>query len=369
MAKSTSRSISLDILRGIAVALMIIVNIPGSRSHVYAALKLSAWNGCTPADLVFSFFLFIAGISIWHSMKKYGSELNGRSILRISRRVLALFALGLLLEIFPHFRMDYSTLRIMGVLQFVALACCIASILCLAIRREYLWIAIAAILLLYWGLLAFFGGSDPFTLEGNLVRKIDLALLGRSHMYGGFGMSFEPYGLFSTLPAACTVMIGYYMGDTAGKTSEGGKTFLKLVFIGLAAVGLGLLWGRMFPINRPLWTSSYVLYTAGIAILALSVIYLLADVLKFRLWGAFFNVFGTNALVCYVLSVIWPVVLLIIRVPWSSQKMTLYGWLYDKVCIPVAGPLAGSLVFALIQMLIIWIPALILYRKKIMIRL
>jgi predicted acyltransferase len=369
MAKSSSRLVSLDILRGMTVAFMIIVNTPGSWDHVYSILRHSSWNGCTPTDLVFPFFLFIVGVSMWYSMKNYGHELTGGSVWRIIRRSVTIFILGLFLAIFPYFKMDYSTLRIMGVLQRIALAYLLSYIICLAIKRDYLWIVIAVVLLVYWALLAFLGGSDPFSLSGNLVRKVDLAILGSKHMYSGFGIPFDPEGLLSTLPSAVTIMIGYYIGEIVGKGSATGSTVLKLIFIGAAATGLGLLWNIVFPINKPLWTSSYVLYTAGIATGVLAVVYLIADILKFTAWGAFFSVFGTNALFSYFLAGVWTEMLLFVKVPVGTGKMSLYGWFYEKVCVHIAGNINGSLMFALVQMLIIWCVALILYRKKIMIRL
>ena len=368
MAKSSSRLVSLDILRGMTVAFMIIVNTPGSRDYVYPVLRHSSWNGCTPTDLVFPFFLFIVGVSMWYSLKNYDYKLTGGSLWRIMRRSITIFILGLFLAIFPYFKMDYSTLRIMGVLQRIALAYLLSSIICLAIKRDYLWIVIAVILLIYWALLAFLGGSDPFSLSGNLVRKIDLAILGSKHMYAGFGIPFDPEGFLSTLPAAATVITGYYIGEIIGKDSVSGPTVLKLIFIGAAATGLGLLWSIVLPINKPLWTSSYVLYTAGIAIGALALVYLIADVLKFKIWGAFFSVFGTNALFSYFFAGVWTEMLLFVKVPVGAAKMSLYEWFYEKVCVHLAGNINGSLMFALVQMLIIWGVALILYRKKIMIR-
>jgi predicted acyltransferase len=369
MAKSSGRLVSLDIFRGLTVAFMIIVNNPGSWDYVYSPLKHSKWNGCTPTDLVFPFFLFIVGMSIWYSLKKYGSEINGSSLLRILRRTLTIFAVGLFLAIFPYFGRDYSTLRIMGVLQRIALAYGFGALICLTVKRNYLWIVIAVLLLLYWGLLAFFGGPGPYTLEGNFVLKADISILGKNHLYRGFGIPFDPEGLVSTIPAICTVLIGYFIGEMTGKGAASGKTVVKLILFGVAATGLGYLWNIIFAINKPLWTSSYVLYTAGIAICIFSIIYLIADVLKFEVIGAFFTVFGTNALFSYFLAGIWIKMLMFIKIHAGADNISLYSWIYQKVCVPVAGNLNGSLMFAIIQMLIIWSVALILYRKKIMIRL
>jgi len=369
MAKSSGRLVSLDIFRGLTVAFMIIVNNPGSWDYVYSPLRHSKWNGCTLTDLVFPFFLFIVGMSTWYSFKKYGNEINGNSILRILRRTLTIFAVGLFLTIFPHFVRDYTTLRIMGVLQRIALAYALGVLICLASKRDYLWIIISILLLIYWGLLAFFGGADPYSLGGNFALKADMAILGKNHLYTGFGIPFEPEGLLSTIPAVCTVIIGYFIGGMVGKGAASGKTVIKIILLGVAAIGLGYLWNMIFPINKPLWTSSYVLFTAGIAMTVFAIIYLISDVLKFQALGTFFMIFGTNALFSYFLAGIWIKMLLFIQIKSGPGKVSLYSWIYEKVCVPIAGHLNGSLMFAVIQMLLIWSVALILYRKKIMIRL
>src|SRR5690606_34006941 len=143
------------------------------------------------------------------------------------------------------------------------------------------------------------------SLEGNLVLRIDKLVLGENHLYRAFGIPFDPLGLLSTIPSVGTVIIGYYTGAIIGKGPASATTVFKILLIGAALTGLGLLWGKLFPINKPLWTSSYVLYTAGIAMMALSLVYWLADVAKLRLWGSFFLVFGTNALFSYFLAGIW----------------------------------------------------------------
>jgi predicted acyltransferase len=369
MAKSNKRLVSLDIFRGVTIAFMIIVNTPGSWQYVYPPLRHAEWNGCTPTDLVFPFFLFIVGMSTCYSLKKYGNVLNWNSIFRIFRRMIAIFAVGLFLNIFPYFGRDYSTLRVMGVLQRIALAYGIGAIICLSVNHKYLWIVIAFLLLLYWALLAVPGGADPYSLSSNFALKVDLSVIGKNHMYKGFGIPFEPEGLLSTIPSVCSVIIGYFTGGFIIKGSATTKSVLKLVLAGAAAAGLGYLWSFLFPINKPLWTSSYVLYSAGIAMVVFALIYLVSDVFKFHSWGIFFVVFGTNALFSYFLAGIWTRMMLLIQIHTDSGKASLYTWFYDKVCVPVAGNMNGSLVFAIIQMLLIWSLALILYRKKIMIRL
>lgn len=369
MAKSSTRLVSLDIFRGLTIAFMIIVNTPGSWDYVYSPLRHAKWHGCTPTDLVFPFLLFIVGVSTFYSLRKYGNGFNTGSVIRILRRMLLIFAVGIFLAIFPRFARDYSALRIMGVLQRIALAYGIGAVICLTVRRDFLWIVVAVILLGYWGLLALFGGSEPFSLESNLAAKFDMAVLGVNHMYKGFGVPFDPEGLLSTIPAVATVIIGYFIGELISKSSEGGKTVIKLILFGIASAGLGYLWGLFFPINKPLWTSSYVLYTAGLAMVLLALIHLVADVMKFQKWGAIFLVFGTNAIFAYSLAGIWTRTMLNIRFSSGVDQITLYQWIYEKLFVPMAGNMNGSLLFALTQVILVWCVVLILYRKKIFIKL
>jgi predicted acyltransferase len=370
MIKNSTRLVSLDIFRGITVAFMIIVNTPGSWSYVYPPLRHAEWHGCTPTDLVFPFFLFIVGLSTWFSLKKYGHNINAGSLFRIIRRMAAIFAVGLLLAIFPYFLRDYSTLRILGVLQRIAMAYGLGAIICLIFKREHLWIVIAVLLLAYWALLGFAGGTDPYSLESNFALRFDKAILGENHLYKGFGIPFDPEGLLSTLPAICTVIIGFYAGELVGKKETGNKTVLLMILLGIAATGLGLLWNLVFPINKPLWTSSYVLFTAGLAMIFLGMIYWIADVLKIQKWGMPFMVFGTNALFAYFLAGLWTKTMLyLIKIPSGQDSISFYSWFYQKVFVQVAGPMNGSLLFALFQVMFIWVLTYILYRKKIFVKL
>lgn len=371
MSKSSGRLVSLDIFRGMTIAFMIIVNNPGSWEYVYPPLRHAKWHGCTPTDLVFPFFLFIVGVSLWFSMQKYGHEINAGSVFRIFRRMVTIFLLGLFLAIFPYFlSKDYSQLRIMGVLQRIAVAYALGAMICLAVRRDYLWIVLALILLAYWGAMAFFGGDDPYSLEGNFAGKADLAILGVNHVYKGFGVPFDPEGPFSTITATCNVIIGYYAGAVIGKPPFRSASASKLILIGAGAIGAGLLWSLWFPLNKPLWTSSYVLYSSGMAMVVLAIVFRISDVAGFSSWGSFFKVFGMNALFSFFLAGIWTKTMLyLIKMPSGDGTMNLYSWIYRKICVPVAGEMNGSLMFALLQVLIIWLFALFLYRKKLFIRL
>lgn len=363
---SKKRLLSLDIFRGITIAFMIVVNTPGSWQYVYPPLRHSSWHGCTPTDLVFPAFLFIVGVSMWFSMKKYGHSLNTASLLKILYRTAAIFIIGFLLHLFPFVGKDLSNARIMGVLQRIALAYGIGALLCISVRRNYLVVVASLILLAYWLLMWLAGGPDPYSLEANLALKVDRFILGEKHLYGGFGLPFDPEGLLSTIPAVATVILGFLSGELVGKGSPNGVNSLKMIIYGIGAIVLALIWAIVFPINKPLWTSSYVLLTAGISMIILSVLYLIIDVLEIKWWTGFFRVFGINALFIYVMAGLWTKTMFLIKI--GPESLTLYSWIYNKICVRLLGNLHGSLLFALIQVFLMWILGYFLYRKKIFIK-
>ena len=362
----SARLMSLDVFRGMTVVFMIIVNTPGTWSHVYAPLRHAAWHGCTPTDLVFPSFLFISGVAMWYSLRKFNFEFSGASLVRILRRVALIFAVGLFLNIFPRFLRDYDTLRIMGVLQRIALAWGLGAVIVLLIKKNYIWIATAVILFGYWALMYFMGGSDPYSLEGNFARTVDLAIIGENHLYKGFGMPFDPEGLLSTLPATATVLLGFIAGGLITSKGNSWGTVGWLTFVGALLIGAGLLWGQYFPINKPIWTSSYVLYAGGIGMVLLALLFIIVDIWNLRGWTGFFNTFGTNALFTYVLAGMLTKTLLIIKV----GEVSLYNWIFTHVCSPLfEEQKLASLMFPIMLVIVIWAVGYILYRKKIIIRL
>jgi len=357
---------SLDVFRGMTVVFMIIVNTPGTWSHVYAPLRHASWHGCTPTDLVFPSFLFISGVAMWYSLRKFNFEFSGASLVRILRRVALIFAVGLFLTIFPRFARDYGTLRIMGVLQRIALAWGLGAVLVLLVKKNYIWIATAIILLGYWALMYFFGGSDPYSLEGNFARTVDLAVIGENHLYKGFGIPFDPEGLLSTLPATATVLLGFMIGNLITSKGTSWKTAGLMSLIGALLIGAGLLWGQFFPINKPIWTSSYVLYAGGIGMIILALMFVIVDILNLRGWTVFFNTFGINALFTYVLAGMLTKTLLVIKI----GEQSLYNWIFTNVFSPLfQEQKLASLLFPIVLVIVIWSLGYILYRKKIIIRL
>jgi len=254
----------------------------------------------------------------------------------------------------------------MGVLQRIALAWGLGAIIVLIVRRNYIWIATVVILLGYWALMHFFGGSDPYSLDGNFARQVDIRILGEKHLYGGFGVPFDPEGLLSTIPAIGTVLLGFMAGNLTGSMGTSWKTVGWLALTGAVLIGAGLLWGQYFPINKPIWTSSYVLYAGGIGMVILALLFMIVDIWGLKGWTGFFNTFGTNALFTYVLAGIWTKTMLNIKI----GEVTLYNWIFTHICSPLfENQKLASLLFALIQVTIIWAFGYMLYRKKIIIRL
>lgn len=357
---------SLDAFRGFTIATMIMVNTPGSWSYLYPPLAHADWHGCTPTDLVFPFFLFIVGVSMWFSFKKFDYQLSPSAVQKIAKRAGLIFLIGLLLNAFPFYNTSLSELRILGVLQRIAIAFGLGAVVCLALKeRQRLLIFSAVTLLAYWGILYFFGGDAPYELETNVVRQIDLALLGADHLWQGKGLAFDPEGLLSSLPAVVTVVFGFLTGQMIEQTPKE-QLVSRCLTYGIPALALGWLWGFVFPINKSLWTSSYVLYTTGWALLVLSVFIWLMEVKGQKKWAAPLLVFGMNSLFAYILSMVWVKILWVIT--WTNpagEVVSAYEWLFSAVLAPIAGNLNGSLLFALLHILIFWAILWVLYRKRI----
>lgn len=351
---------------------MILVNTPGSWSHVFSPLRHAEWHGATPTDMVFPFFLFIVGVSMFFSFSKYNQHLDADTTKKILRRVFLIFVIGLTLNYFPFYNRNLGSLRIMGVLQRIALAYGIGAFICLSVSNKNLWKVGLLILLGYWGSMFAFGTSDPFSLEGNFAKVADLLILGESHVYKGFGIPFDPEGLFSTIPASVTVIFGYLIGLLI-KESENKSIIVKnLLIVGCISVFIALVWDMYFPINKPLWSSSYVLYAGGIASMVIGLLIEFIDVRGYEKWTKPFVVFGMNPLIIFVLSGLIVKIMLYIA-KWenaSGETVKLYGWLYSEVfagLFPSNLQLA-SLFFAVFIVSICWLFGYVLYKKNIFIK-
>lgn len=389
---------SLDVFRGIAIASMILVNNPGSWKQVYPALEHAEWHGCTPTDLVFPFFLFIVGCAMSFSLSKYTqtttkteteaskitdvqeqtktekTPLTSSNIYwRIARRAAILFILGLLLNT-SSIALDvllnsapienFGKIRIMGVLQRIGLAYFIGAIAILNLSPRHQKILAIALLFGYWGALTLVpvGGysASELTPEGYLGGYIDRLILGSQHLYKGG--PFDPEGLLSTLPAVVTVLIGYFTGEWLRVQQIKTRTSINLAICGLSCVVIGHLWGFSFPINKQLWTSSYVVFTAGWALLLLAACYETIEVRDWK-WGWPFEIMGLNAIFLFVASGIVARILLKTHIGSGESAPSTYTWIYENWFLPWAGPLNGSLAFAVTAVLFWWLILYGMYRR------
>jgi predicted acyltransferase len=372
--KLPKRLTSLDVFRGITITGMILVNMAGVADQVYPPLLHADWNGCTPTDLVFPFFLFIIGVAIAFSFSKYKeNKLTlglGHTVPlgRILRRSAILFALGLLLNGFWNY--DWSTIRIMGVLQRISLAYLLATLVILKLPRKGQW-AIALLLLLgYWLAMSFIPvpgyGVGNLSRDGNLGAYLDRLIIGTAHLYKGdnFNSMGDPEGLFSTLPAVVSVLLGYFTGDWLRKQPVNSRTSMDLVLVGLSGLVIGEVWGFWFPINKKLWTSSYVVFTAGWALLLLAACYELIEVRGLRRWGKPFEIMGLNAIFAFVASVLMIKILVKTHIGTGEKAPTTYTWIYEHFFVPWAGAMNGSLFFAMVTVLFWWGVLYGMYRQR-----
>ena len=381
MSQSTQRLLSLDAFRGLTMAGMILVNNPGSWSHVYAPLRHAEWHGWTPTDLVFPFFLFIVGVAIKLSMDKYlRISARRQMLLRIIRRTVLLFALGLFLN--GLFEFDVSTWRIPGVLQRIAVCYFFASLIYMVCSRrrnglvvtdiKIFAVIFVGLLVLYFILMKFvpvpgYGPGNIDSPDGNLAAFFDRAVFGQ-HLWAQ-SKTWDPEGILSTLPAIATVLSGVLCGWWLRRGDNQNKIFLGLMIAGLIGVALAFLFHPFFPINKKIWTSSFVLLTSGLAMLVLGLIYYYMDVAGKRRGATPFLVFGSNAIVAYFLSSFFGHLLYYVRISSGDSSYSLKDLIYSVMLEPIFGPDIASLVFALLYVML-WLSVLsLLYKKRIYVRL
>ena len=362
----SGRLLSLDAYRGLTIAGMILVNNPGNWSHVYAPLRHAEWHGWTPTDLVFPFFLFIVGVAIPLSFGKRleRGDSRGGLLRHIVRRSAILFGLGLFLAAFPRF--ELGSLRIMGVLQRIGLVYLVAAPAFLFLGRRSRALLSVVLLLGYWALLTLvpvpgFGAGD-LSPEGNLGAYLDRMILGDRLWQG----TWDPEGLLSTLPAVVTTLLGIFTGEWLRGSRNPTEKVVGLLAAGVVGIVAGLAWDLVFPINKNIWTSSYVLFTAGMGLLLLGSFFWTMEVKGLKTWAHPFVVYGMNAIAVYVASGLLARLMGIIRV--GQDEVSLKGWIYGNLFEPWAGPLNGSLFFAL-SYVGFWLGMMwILHRKRIFIK-
>ena len=368
MSDKPKRLMALDVLRGLTIVLMIIVNNPGNWGHVYAPLLHAKWNGWTPTDLVFPFFLFMVGTAMWYSFKKNKHKLDTNMSKKILRRTVLIFLVGIFLNGFPFYTVELESFRIMGVLQRIAIAYGLASFIVLLFSVRGILVTAAAMLLAYWGILHWGGGTDALSLDGNLVRHLDIFVFGEKHLYQGYGIPFDPEGLLSTIPATVNVLFGFIAGQMIDQHSNKLKSISQLLIYGTTVLIIGLIWNTVLPINKPIWTSSYVLVSAGLAGILLAFFIWIIDIKGKQKWAHPLLVFGMNPLFIYVLAGVWAQILGLIQVSNGEGLISLKGWMYNDLLLPIASPNNGSLIFALHLAVLFWLIGLYLFRKKIFIK-
>lgn len=368
---ATQRLVALDVFRGITIAGMVLVNDPGSWEHIYWPLEHASWHGWTPTDLVFPFFLYVVGVSIalaFGSRVESGSG-KGDLYVKVVKRSLIIFAIGLFLNGFPYF--ELATLRIPGVLQRIAVCYLLASIIFLNAKiRTQLAITIA-LLLIYWILLKLipapgFAAGD-LSKEGSLPSFVDRVIFGK-HVWAQAKV-YDPEGLLSTLPALATTLIGVLTGNWLRTKNSAYEKVAGLFVAGAICVALGWAWNPFFPINKALWTSSYVLFTGGLALQLLALCYWVIDIKGYRRWAKPFEIFGVNAIALYIGAALMADSLGLIKVTGADgSRIPLGSWIYENLFASWASPVNASLAFAIVFVLV-WLGLMwILYRRKIFIK-
>lgn len=370
MSQIKGRSLSVDVMRGITLALMIVVNMSIDEQKSYGQLLHAVWHGLTLTDIVFPTFLFVMGASMSLSLRKFqslGRVALGRKILQ---RTCLIFVCGYLLSWFPFFEWNaahqlqvipFEKHRILGVLQRLALTYGLAALLVQFLKERGIFVFCLVALCVNAFVSATFG---DYTLQGNAALRLDVWLLGEAHLYKGEGIPFDPEGLLGTLPALVNVLAGFLMVKSFTETTQLRSWLLKVTALGLLIVALGFLMSQWIPLNKKLWTDAYVLVTIGLDLLVLSGLIALLDVKGIKSWTYFFEVFGKNTLAIYLMAEVGMSLMLICT--WGD--LSVFDWLYGKLFQIWAGDRNGSLLFALAYMLLCWGIGYVLDRKKIYIK-
>jgi predicted acyltransferase len=365
----TSRLLSLDVFRGLTVMGMTVVNNPGDWGHIYPPLEHAEWNGCTPTDLVFPFFLFIVGVSIAYALagaKRTDAPL-GPVVARIARRAAILFGLGVLTSLYPHF--DFSSVRIMGVLQRIALVYFGCSCLYLVTGWRTQLALLVGVLASYAVLMQLVPvpGFGPANLEPttNLGAWVDRTILGEHHLWP-HSRTWDPEGLLGTLPALGTGLLGMLAGQWLRWPSP---TPLSkpagLAVAGIVAAALGLIWSNWFPINKALWTSSYVLFAGGLALLVLAALYWVCDVRGYRSWSKPVLAFGVNAIAVFFFSAILSRTFSLVQLPGPTGSPVGFSeWLYQWGIKPFFTDPRNASVAGAVVCLLIWLAVMSYLQRR-----
>jgi predicted acyltransferase len=379
------RYYSLDVFRGATVALMILVNNPGSWGHIFPPLKHAEWHGCTPTDLVFPFFLFAVGNAMAFVMPKFEQAGPAAFWKKVIKRTVLIFGIGLFLNWSPFIAWKgedlvakpWENVRLLGVLQRIALCYFLASIIVFYGKTKGAFVISGILLLVYWFMCWWLGNpADPYSLSGYFGTSFDINALGTSHIYKGEGIPFDPEGLSSTVAAIVQVVFGFLVGQYIQQKGKNYEMLSNLFIAGSVLIFAGFCWDMSFPINKKIWTSSYTLYTTGLATMIIGLMIYLIEFKTVRgAWSRFFDVFGKNPLFIFVLSGFLPRVLGLFR--WvdhvsddgKNVYTSAFPWFYNNICKNIAEDLrVGSLLYALCMITFYWLIVYVLDKKKIYIK-
>ncbi|MBD5234257.1 MAG: DUF1624 domain-containing protein [Bacteroidales bacterium] len=382
------RLLALDILRGITVAGMILVNNPGSWGKIYAPLSHAQWNGLTPTDLVFPFFMFIMGISTYFSLRKYDYKLTGECFKKIVKRTVLIYFIGLFLAWFGLFlrgalsdktlyeaAFTFDHIRMLGVLPRLALCYGFGSVIALLIPKRALPWTIFGMLAVYTVILLL--GNGYTFADTNVIYIVDNAVFGPNHLYTDFvdgqRLHLDPEGLVSTLPSIAHMLIGFFCGGLIMSTKDNNLRINKLFIVGTILTFTGFLLSYGLPLNKKIWSPTFVLTTCGLASSFLGLLIWIIDIKGYKRWTTFFEVFGVNPLFLFCASGVFANIFGSLRLPWSAAEsgtITLKNLIYQEALIPLCGGDAtmASCFFAIFFVLFNWVLGYFLYRKKIYIK-
>lgn len=366
---SNKRLLALDVMRGITIAGMILVNNPGSWTYVYPPLTHAHWNGLTPTDLVFPFFMFIMGISTYISLRKYNFTFSTPAALKIIKRTIVIFLIGIAINWFAllcytHDPLPFAHIRILGVMQRLALCYGASALIALLIKHKYIPYLIVALLVGYFIILV---TSNGFAYnETNILSIVDRSILGDAHMYQD--NHIDPEGLFSTIPSIAHVLIGFCVGKLLMEVKDIREKLERLFLIGTILTFAGFLLSYGCPLNKKIWSPTFVLVTCGLGSSLLALLVWIIDIKGYKKWSHFFESFGVNPLFIYVLADVLAILLDVITITYQGESTSLQQAFYASTLQPVFGNEGGSLAYAILFVLLNWAIGYILYKKKIYIK-
>lgn len=377
--QSNTRLLSLDAFRGFTVAAMLMVNNPGDWGAIYPPVEHADWNGCTFADLIFPFFLFISGVSITYALgsKKEHREEHAQLIGKILKRSAILFGLGILLAFIPYIFQDtvkaLQTFRIPGILQRIALVYFACALLFLKTSwKQQLGIFIT-LLVGYWAIMTLVPvpehGAPNLEKETNIGAWLDRLLLTENHLWI-YSKTWDPEGILGTLPSIATGISGLLTGTMLRNQSIPiGKRILYILVAGFAMLLVGKVYEPTFPINKSLWTSTFVLYTSGFAVMVFAAFYWIIDMKGFKSWSIPLLAYGTNAITAFFTSMLAAKILNVVRVTKTDGTDTnLKGWIYESFFRPYLSAHNASFAFS-VSFVLVWLAFLWwMYSKKIIIK-